>query len=210
MKLKVLYIVVTILLFNITLSAQDPGGGADLLFEQGRFQEAIDVCLKELEQTPKRIDAYCYIVWSYEKLKNWSKALEYAKKGMDISRYDRRMIMSAGKALYYLGKNREALKYFEEYTVYVNVAFGKDDIYYFMGEIYVRLGEFNNADAAFSTAVFYNSKNAYWLARLGYAREMAKDYEWSLDAYNKALQLQPTLAEARQGKERVLKLINQV
>jgi cytochrome c-type biogenesis protein CcmH/NrfG len=43
--------------------------------------------------------------------------------------------------------------------------------YYYMGEIYLRLGRFGHADIAFSTALQYSSGNAKWWARLGYARE---------------------------------------
>lgn len=208
MKVRFSYILVCLCLLLSVLQGQERHG-ADILYDQGRYQEAIDVCLAELVETPKNINAFCYLTWSYSRLKKWDKALEYARKGMEVSRYDRRMIFAAGEALYYIGKNREALKHFEDYTVFVATTIRKDDVYYYMGEIYIRLGEFNNADIAFSTAVHYNSKNAYWLARLGYAREMAGDYEWSLDAYNKALQLNPNLAEAKQGKNRVLKFIAQ-
>ena len=183
--------------------------GADILYEQGKYQEAISTCIRELEETPKNINAYCYLVWSYFALRKYNESYEYAKKGMEVARYDRRMIFGAAEALYHLGRNNEAMKYLEEYAVYVNRTLNKDMIYNYMGEIFIRLGEFNNADIAFSTAVYYDSKNPAWWARLGYAREMAKDYQWSLDAYENALKLNPNLTEAQQGRERVSKLINE-
>lgn len=206
MRQKVNFFIILFCFCTVFVDAQERVG-ADTLYEEGKYQEAVNICLEELKETPKNINAYCYLVWSLLKLKNYQDAYKYSLDGMDIARYDRRMIMAAGEALYYLGRNREALKYFEEYVVYINVPVRKDDVNYFMGEIYIRLGEFNNADIAFSTAVHYNSKNSYWFARLGYAREMAKDYKWAMDAYDKALQLNPTLGEAKLGKERVLKLI---
>ena len=71
-----------------------------------------------------------------------------------------------------------------------------------MGEIFIRLGEYNHADMAFTTAVYHSPNTARWWARLGYAREMARDYQFALEAYDKSLQLNPSLTEAlREGKD---------
>jgi hypothetical protein len=40
------------------------------------------------------------------------------------------------------------------------------------------------------------------------AREMAKDYRHSLEAYNRALSLNGALADAMRGRDRVLALLN--
>jgi len=204
----VISVFIILLSFGSVLSAQERAG-ADTLYNDGKYQEAINICLEELKVAPKNINAYCYLIWSLQRLKNFQDAYKYAVEGMQVDRYDRRMIFAAGESLFNMGRNRDALKYFEEYMVYVVVPIHKDEVSYYMGEIFIRLGEANNADIAFSTAVHYNSKNAYWWARLGYAREMTKDYEWALDAYDKALLLNPTLAEAKIGKERVAKLTTQ-
>jgi cytochrome c-type biogenesis protein CcmH/NrfG len=44
---------------------------------------------------------------------------------------------------------------------------------------------------------------ADWWARLGYARERGGDFQWSLEAYNKALALNPNLVDAVRGRSRV-------
>ena len=67
-----------------------------------------------------------------------------------------------------------------------------DMVYYYMGEIFIRLGEFNHADISISTALYHNPNIARWWSRLGYAREMASDYTYALDAYRKALRLNAT------------------
>lgn len=72
-----------------------------------------------------------------------------------------------------------------------------------MGEIFIRLGEFNHADIAISTALYHSPNIVRWWARLGYAREMAQEYNWAIDAYQKALQLNATFTEAERGIERV-------
>ena len=72
-----------------------------------------------------------------------------------------------------------------------------------MGEIFIRLAEYNHADIAFSTALYHSPNISLWWSRLGYAREMAEDYKHSLDAYEKALALNPNLLDADRGRSRV-------
>jgi predicted Zn-dependent protease len=76
-------------------------------------------------------------------------------------------------------------------------------VYYFMGEIFIQQGKFNNADIALSTALYHSPNVADWWTRLGYARERGGDFQWSLEAYNKALALNPNLVDAVRGRSRV-------
>jgi predicted Zn-dependent protease len=76
-------------------------------------------------------------------------------------------------------------------------------VYWLMGECYIRLKEFNDADIAISTAVYYEQSNALWWSRLGYARELGGDLPWASDAYARALKLDPTLVDAQRGKQSV-------
>ncbi len=95
------------------------------------------------------------------------------------------------------------MRYFEEYASLVQTGGRIDVVYYYMGEIFIQIGEFNHADIALTTALYHSPNVARWWARLGYAREMAEDYRWSLDAYDKALKLNPSYPEAIRGKNRV-------
>jgi tetratricopeptide (TPR) repeat protein len=200
-------IMIVFAVFSAELFAQDKPD-ALLMYRQGEYQKAIDICLDELQNVPKNMDSYTVICWSYIKLNKFREAWDYAKKAMDISRYDHRIIEAAGEAAFYLGSNLEALKLFEEYAVLAPSGDRIDLVYYFMGEIYIRLQEYNNADAAFTAAVYYSPNTSRWWARLGYAREMAKNNVYALEAYEKALQLNPAYTEALRGKERVQASLN--
>ena len=110
-----------------------------------------------------------------------------------------------GEAKFYLGKNEEALKQFQEYISIAPDRTGSRVglAYYFMGEIYIRLTKFQHADIALSAAVRKDPLSDAWWTRLGYAREMAGNYAESLIAYEEALKLNPQKTDAIRGKERV-------
>jgi predicted Zn-dependent protease len=75
-------------------------------------------------------------------------------------------------------------------------------VYYFLGEIYIRLGRYRHADIALSTAVHWMPGNALWWTRLAYARENARDLAEAVSAYERALALDSQLPDARRGLDR--------
>lgn len=174
-----------------------------VLYQQGDYEEAIEVCKAELEVMPKRMDAYVVMGWSQLKLGRYDEALETAQKGYSIAPADYRIIEILGEAHFYNGNNLKALHFFEQYVAIAPAGDRIDTVYYYMGEIFIRLGEFNHADIALTTALYYSPNITKWWARLGYAREMASDFAWAIDAYKKALQLNAGFTEAERGIERV-------
>lgn len=188
--------------FTAAVAAQDR---ADALMEyrRGNYDKAIEICTAEIEKMPRNMDSYVVLGWTYLKKASYDKALATAQDALKISRYDTRVIEIVGEAYYYLGKNLDALKYFEEYSVLAPTGDRIELAYYFMGEIFIRLGEYNHADIAFTTAVYHFPNSARWWSRLGYAREMAEDWKFSAEAYEKALQLNSSYKEAKRGLGRV-------
>ncbi len=173
-------------------------------YRDGEYEEAIAVCLEELEAMPRRMDAHVVLGWSLLRLGRYEEALERGREAYRIAPGDYRIIEILGEANFYLGNNLRALQHFEEYTVLAPTGDRIDMVYYFMGEIFIRLGEYNHADIAFTTAVYHSPNIARWWSRLGYAREMAADYVYALEAYNQALELNPSYNEALRGKDRVM------
>jgi tetratricopeptide (TPR) repeat protein len=186
----------------LAVSAQDKYD-ALALYRNGDYKGAIEVCRIELEEMPNRMDAHAVMGWSLLKLNRYQEALESSQAAFKISRYDPRIIEIAGEALFYLGRRAEALDYFEEYAAISPTGGRIDAVYYFMGEIFIQQGKFNNADIALSTALYHSPNVADWWARLGYARERGGDFQWSMEAYNKALALNPNLVDAVRGRARV-------
>ncbi len=188
---------------SVTFSSAQERPDALKLYRAGNYDQAVEVCKQELEATPENMDSYSVLCWSLLRGGKYDEALEWARKGMQVSRYDARMVEVMGEGYYYKGNNLDALKWFEEYATIAPTGMRIDSVYYLMGEIFIRMGEYNHADIALTTAVYHTDSVARWWARLGYAREMAEDYRYALAAYNKALELNSRLSDAVRGKERV-------
>jgi tetratricopeptide (TPR) repeat protein len=185
--------------------AQNQGGaGADALAEYkiGNYESAVTICKSELAQNPGNLDSHVVICWSLISLGRYEEALNYARQGRLLSRYDPRIIEILGEISYYQGRNTDSLEYFQEYVNLAPEGGRIDMVYYFIGEIYIRLGRFRHADIALSTAVHYVPGNARWWTRLAYARENAGELQAAVRAYEQALSLNAQYADARRGLER--------
>lgn len=172
-------------------------------YRAGEYEKAVEITLQELEALPRSRDSYSVLCWSLIALERYEEALV---KGMEVYEFapnDPRIVEVLGEANFYLGRNLEALDFFERYAVIADTGDRIDRVYYFMGEIFVRLGEYHHADIAFSTALYHSPNFSSWWSRLGYAREMANDFKFALSAYERALTLNPNLLEADRGRSRI-------
>ncbi|MDR1863145.1 MAG: tetratricopeptide repeat protein [Treponema sp.] len=172
-------------------------------YRNGSYELAVSICLNEIAANPGNLESHVVICWSLIRLGRYQEAMIYAEAGRNISRYDTRIIEILGEINYYEGRNSEALRYFQEYINLAPEGHRIDMAYYFLGEIYIRLGRFRHADIALSTAVHWVPGNAAWWIRLAYARERAGDLAEAITAYEKALSLDSQLADARRGLDRV-------
>jgi tetratricopeptide (TPR) repeat protein len=174
-------------------------------YRNGNYETAIAICENEIAANPDNLESHVVICWSFIRLNQYEEARTYALAGRNISRYDIRIVEILGEVNYYQGRNAESLQYFQEYINLAPDGGRLDAVYYFLGEIYIRLGRFRHADIALSTAVHYMPGNAAWWARLAYARENAGDLQEAVLAYEQALALDAQLSDARRGLNRALR-----
>lgn len=176
---------------------------AQKAYKAGRYDDSVALCLKAIDANPGDIDAYAILGWSYLKQGNWDGAYTYGAKAAAVQRYDHRITEIRGRAAYGLGRNEEALKFFQELITLIPEDTGSGPVYSLVGEIYIRLGQYAHADIAFTSAVNYLPTDALLWSRLGYAREAAAEYSYARDAYAAALKLNPDLKDAKLGLERI-------
>jgi tetratricopeptide (TPR) repeat protein len=193
-----------ILLLLVTAVGVFPQIKPDALVEyrQGNFQRAIQICQDEITADPLSLESYVVACWSLLRLRRYDEALRYARTARNLSRYDARVAEILGEVYYYQGNNSEALQYFQEYINLAPSGQRIETVYYYIGEVYIRMGKFRHADIALSTAVYWVPVNAAGWTRLAVARENAGDLTEAVVAYEKALDLNPQLPDARRGLER--------
>jgi tetratricopeptide (TPR) repeat protein len=185
----------------LPLPAQDDPDALRLYLD-GKYDEARRACLAEIAASPSNVESYVVLSWSLISLGRYADAENYALKGYAVRR-DPRLTEILGETAYFLGRNDAALRNFQNYVGAVPEGGRVGMAYYYMGEIYLRLGRFGHADISFSTALQFTPGSAKWWTRLGYARERYGDAEHALEAYNKALSLDPRLQDASDGADRV-------
>ena len=205
MKSKIT-IIIALLIMSVPLFAQSAAAKQDalVLYHNGKYREAVQVCEEELKDNPNRVESYVVMCWALVKNKQYAEAEERASEGLVISPYDLRLIEVLGEAKYYLGKNSGAMEQFRKYVASAPESGSRVGIaYYFMGEIFIRQARYQHADIALSSAVKKEPLLDTWWVRLGYAREMAGNYYEAVSAYDEALRLNSSSVDASRGRERV-------
>jgi tetratricopeptide (TPR) repeat protein len=203
--------VLCLLLFPVTAVVAQTKPDALAEYRAGNFERAVRICREEITANPNNLESHVVICWSLLRLNRLDEALGFARAGRTLSRYDARITEVLGEISFYQGRNTEALQYFQEYVNLSPEGPRIDMVYYYIGEIYIRLGRFRHADIALSTAVHWAPENAAWWTRLAYAKERAATAQSPVDAagmgeainaYERALALNSQLNDARRGLER--------
>ncbi|PIE97853.1 MAG: hypothetical protein CR988_06120 [Treponema sp.] len=198
---------IILFLLPVCLQAQEKPDALKC-YKNKQYRQAIDICIEEISKTPDNLNSYVVLGWALIANKNYEEAIKWCSEGRKIAKYDSRLLQSLAEAHFYLGHNNKSLLLFKEYIICTPSSMQPALIYYFIGEIYLRMQKYQHADIAFSVAVNLNSKSSDWWARLGYVREQTKEYLYALKAYEQALKLNKNLIEAKKGKERILKFFN--
>ena len=172
-------------------------------WRRGNFERAIEITQDELDETPNNVDSHVVMGWALNSLGRFQEALDIGLQGLQVSQYDPRLIQIVAEAHVRLGNALTALQYLELYAQVAPTGSQIDWVYAAMGEIFIGLGEYHRADIALSASVYHAARNAGRWARLGYAREQVGDLEAALQAYDRALQLNPSLGDALRGRDRV-------
>ena len=143
---------------------------------------------KAVEIKPKLAEAHFRLAEFYMVEDRLAAAWDHMQKASDISPSDQRYINGLGKILFQQGKASEAVPYFERT---IETAPGFDEAYYNLGEAYVSMMMFREAELNFRKALQLNGRN--WKAHnsLGLLLAQSGSTADAISHFNTALSLSP-------------------
>lgn len=200
------------------LWAEDTYNAALSLFWEGRRLEMAETRQAESQQAFQRSlamterllatdavnpDLQTLKTWNLFRLRRYIDTVAYAQSVLN-SRQDYRILETMAEALYFLGKNDEALSVFSRYfTLSPENDDRRSSAYYYVGEIYFRIKKYEHADIAISTAVALEKNMYYWWYRLGIVKEVLGQYRRAYEAFNASLSIKSDFKPALDAKVRV-------
>lgn len=166
------------------------------------YEEAVRICLNEINQNAANMDSYTVLTWTLQRQQKYREVLDWGQRGLRINPNDYRIIETMGEAYFYLDNYDQSLEYMQRY---INSAPQGDRVsvaYFFMGEIYRLRNRYFHADIAYTTAVRLEPNISLWWYRLGLVRETLGDYRPAMEAYQRAINLNPNYQQATDGLAR--------
>jgi tetratricopeptide (TPR) repeat protein len=166
------------------------------------YNEAVRICLDEINQNSTNMDSYTVLTWTFQRQQKYAEVISWGNRGLRINGNDYRIIETMGEAYFYLNRFDDSLRSMERYVNSVPQGERTPVAYFFIGEIYRLQRKYFKADIAYTTAVRLDPGSALWWYRLGSVRESVGDLSPAIEAYQRALRLNPNYREAREGLER--------
>ncbi|MBN1525696.1 MAG: tetratricopeptide repeat protein [Spirochaetales bacterium] len=202
MNNKIIGIVLLIICIPLSVFAQEKRDARKLYFDK-KYDESIEVCFEELKENPSNSNSYIVLGWGLIQKGRYQETVDYMTQGLRYNSSNIWIIKNLAESYYYLGSYDQSLARFEQFVKSEASSNSKAECYYYIGEIYIAKKEFVNADTALTLACYYINKNWFWWTRLGFAREEQKAYQAALDAYSRAIQIDPNREEPQRGRDRV-------
>jgi tetratricopeptide (TPR) repeat protein len=170
---------------------------------QAKYAQSVVICNQELAQNPKRIESYVVKCWSLFRLSKYGDVIANGQAALKIQ-FDARISEVMGEAYFFLDQMQNSLKALQRYVAVEGEEGDRfSTAYFFMGEAYLRLKEYNHADMAYSMAVHMDPGLPRWWYRLGMACEGLGDRARAYTAYGKAIALRPDFQDAIDAQKRV-------
>ncbi len=167
------------------------------------FQRSLAMTERLLSADQSNADLQTLKAWNLFRLHRYFDTVVYAQNILNTHQ-DYRIIETMAEALFFLGKNEEALSAFSRYfTLSPEQDDRRSSAYYYVGEIYFRIKKYEHADIAFSTAVALEKNMYYWWYRLGLVEEILGEYRKAYSSFNASLALNSGFQPAIDAKARV-------
>jgi tetratricopeptide (TPR) repeat protein len=166
------------------------------------YNEAARICFDEINLNSANMDSYTVLTWTLQRQRRYAEVISWGERGLKINGNDYRIIETMGEAYFYLNRFDDSLRSMQRYVNSVPQGERTSVAYFFIGEIFRLQQKFFKADIAYTTACRLDPGSALWWYRLGSVRESVGDLSPAIEAYQRALRLNPNYREAREGLER--------
>jgi tetratricopeptide (TPR) repeat protein len=167
------------------------------------YSEAIRMCQNEVSRNAATGDTYTVITWTFQRQGKYADVIAWGERGLRVFPDEYRIIETMGEAYFYLNEYDRSLNFMQRYANVLPQGERISVAYFFIGEIFRLRQRFRHADIAYTTAVRFEPGLALWWYRLATVRESAGDKNPAIEAYERALRLNPGYQEASAGLARV-------
>jgi tetratricopeptide (TPR) repeat protein len=165
------------------------------------YAEAVRICREEIVRNATNMDSYTVLTWALQRQKKYSEVIAWGERALRIAS-DMRITETMGEAYFYLDNYTESLRFMQRYVNALPRGDRASVAYFFIGEIYRLSGKWRHADIAYTTAVRLEPGAALWWYRLGSVRESAGENAFAVEAYERALALNPNYRDANEALAR--------
>lgn len=154
-----------------------------------QYDKAAELYVKAIEKDPNDVDYYGGASYAYSKMEKFELSLEYANRGILVDKNDAYIHFRKGWALQELGKMESAIKSYEKCIEYNESYF---DAYANISYCYSKIGDMKKSILYANKAILINKDYAYAHYRKGWGLHFLGKFEDAIEAYESALELDPT------------------
>ena len=166
------------------------------------YTEAVRICNAEISRNTAGRDTYTVLTWTLQRQRKYADVITWGERGIRLYADEYRIVQTMGEAYFYLEDYERSLRFMQRYANSVPNGERTSVAYFFIGEIHRFRRQFRHADIAYTMAVQLEPGLALWWYRLGSVREAAGDFPQAVDAYERAVRLNPDYREANDGLAR--------
>ena len=167
------------------------------------YNEAIRISQNEVSRNAATRDTYTAITWALRRQGRYADVISWGERGLRAFSDEYRIVEIMGEAYFYLYNYDRSLSFMQRYTNALPEGELASIAFFFIGEIYRLTQKYRHADIAYTTALRIDPGVALWWYRLASVREQIDDRNPAIEAYQRALRLNPNYREAREGINRL-------
>jgi tetratricopeptide (TPR) repeat protein len=168
------------------------------------YNEAVQICMAEIDSGIATIETYVVLTWTLQRQRKYNDVIRWGQRAQGV-KYDSRILEVMGEAYFYLDNYRESLVNMQRYVNALPEGERASVAYFFIGEIYRLQNKLHYADIAYTTAVRLEPGMALWWYRLGLVREALGEPNYAVEAFERALRINPAYTDASTALGRVKK-----